>query len=240
MIIKGSNYSLNNLDILNRSQNTLSKQMSSGSRVFSASVDPAASAVISKLNSKLNEYDQNIQNYQMESNSLSTKEGGLNSIGDDLQSIRKLQVQYKNDTLTDDEKDAIQQQADALVTSISNSVDQTEFNEKKVIEPGEKLSNLIENGIDLNQSLDDTQNIMDEVSGMRSSVGSEMNSLDNKINDTSIAFENTLAAYSSINDMDVAKGVSDNTKDKILEQANLMGLGSIMSLDKNAVSALLG
>lgn len=230
---------LNQLNSTDDKINKLFKSLSSGKRINSFADDAAGGAVSSKLEAQFKQYAQEINNLQDSVSMNQVKEGGYTQIADNLTKIRKLQVQAKNDTLTDEDKQFIQTQIDGLTGNISDVVNNTEFNTKKLITAGDELSNVMKNGIDAQGSLDSTDKVQNEVSSQMADIGADVNSLNAQIDQKSIAFENTVASYSGISDMDFAKGIVDLTKNQILELGPLSSLKQYYQLNTDQVTNLL-
>lgn len=224
---------------LNRKQNILFSQLSSGERITNFSIDPAGGAIAKKLEASFKQYQQEINNIQDEISKNQVIDSGYGQINDTLQEIRRLQIQAKNDTLTDDQRAIIQQQIDRYTENIKNIIRNTEFNEKTVLEAGGNLEKALKNGISINDSLDITDNIINEVIQKQAEVGANTNSLVSQIKEKSIAFENTVAAYSGIADFDIAQGLIDMTTNHILEQSSLATIKNTFDFNKESVINLL-
>lgn len=65
---------------------------------------------------------------------LQTADGALEESHSIIQRIRELSVQAANDTNTDEDRDAIQKEIDALVVEVDRIADDTEFNTKKLLD----------------------------------------------------------------------------------------------------------
>jgi flagellin len=111
-----------------------SAQMSSGKRLTSASVDPAAMAIVEKMISQLNGLNQAQRNVQDGISMMQTAEGAMSGIGDITQRINELTVQASNGTYTDDERRAMQLEVDQLVEEVNSMASRTEFNAKKLLD----------------------------------------------------------------------------------------------------------
>jgi flagellin len=68
-------------------------------------------------------------------------------------------------------------------------------------------------------NLDDIDDILDNVSRMRSELGAAQNSLESKAEYLNVARENAMASRSRIRDVDVAKESSNMVKNQILQQS---------------------
>ncbi len=107
--------------LLGKSTNKLStamERMSSGLKINRAGDDAAGTVIAAKMNVQLdgNKVAQN--NIQNATNLLSTTEGNLDVIEDNLTRIRDLTLQAKNSTYSTDEKQAMQDEIDERVAEI--------------------------------------------------------------------------------------------------------------------------
>lgn len=229
--------SISHLNQRNSRLNKLDEQLSSGSRIPKFSYDAAGGAISQKLRALFSQYEVEINNEADSYNRLATKEGAYEAMGENLQRIRELQVAYRNDTLTDGDRKGIQLEIDLLSQNIKNISEQAEFNTKKVVEPGEELRNIIENGIDAGGDFIDKALL--EVSSERSQTGAEMNNIEKSINGKMIAFENTVASYSTISDMDFAKGIMEKANLEVMQQAGTAVLKQMFNISKSGVLKLL-
>jgi|GEM_PF-5310832 len=243
-MINGINNKSSSINFLNDSRKTdnritkLMEKLSSGKRINSFADDAAGGAIAEKLRAQFSQFEQEISNYEDNINRSRTEEGAYQGINDNLQAIRKLQIQARNDTLNDDDKAAIQNEIDKLVESTALITDIAEFNTKKVVEPGEELQKILDDGIQAEGELVDKA--LKEVNSRRSELGAEINSTEKNIDRQMIAYENTVAAYSTISDMDMAKGITDMTAKQILQQVNTNSMNNMFNINKASINTLLG
>jgi flagellin len=87
-------------------------------------------------------------------------------------------------------------------------------------------------------SLDDLDDILDNVSRMRSELGAAQNSLESKAEYLNVARENALASRSRIRDVDVAKESSTMVKNQILQQSAAAMLSQANSTPQLALNLL--
>lgn len=107
--------------ILSNSTSKLSQsmqRMSSGLKINKAGDDAAGTVIAAKMDVQLsgNKIAQN--NIQNASNMLSTVEGNLDVVNDNLARIRDLTLQAKNSTYSSDEKDAMQSEIKERIAEI--------------------------------------------------------------------------------------------------------------------------
>ena len=239
--INNNSSSINFLNNSKKNDNRITKLMeklSSAKRINSFADDAAGGAISEKLRAQFSQYDQEISNSEDNINRFKTEEGAYQGINDNLQRIRKLQVQARNDTLNADDKAAIQTEIDMLVESTSFIADSAEFNTKKVVQPGDELQKILDEGIKADGEFVDKA--LSEVNDVRSELGAKINSTQKNVDRQMIAYENTVAAYSTISDMDMAKGITEMTSQQILQQANMSSMNTMFNINKANINTLLG
>ena len=228
---------LRNLDNVGFRSQKLNGQLSSGKRITGFDIDAAGGAIAEKMRAQFSQYEQEISNYEDNINRYKTEEAAYSGISENLQEIRKLQVQARNDTLTDEDKAKIQDQIDLQIESMKFITDSAEFNTKKLVTPGDELSKIFEEGISATGEFVDKA--LKEVVDTRSELGAKVNTTEKDINGRMIAYENTVAAYSTIADMDMAKGMVEKAQNDIMSQVGVYNLEKIMSISKASVLNLL-
>ncbi|WP_040209395.1 flagellin N-terminal helical domain-containing protein [Neobacillus jeddahensis] len=127
---------LNTYNKLNSATNAQSKSMeklSSGLRINKAGDDAAGLAISEKMRGQIRGLDQASRNAQDGISLIATAEGALNETHDILQRMRELSVQATNDTATDDDRKALQDEVKQLKSEIDRIGNNTEFNTKKLI-----------------------------------------------------------------------------------------------------------
>ena len=128
--------SLNGQRYLTNVQNSLNTtytRLSSGLRINSAKDDAAGLQIADRLTSQINGLNQGNRNANDGIALAQTIEGGLDEISNMLQRIRTLAVQSANGTLGDDDRNAIQKEANALTAEISRIAEDTTFGGKKIL-----------------------------------------------------------------------------------------------------------
>jgi len=121
---------------LNSATSAQSKSMeklSSGLRINRAGDDAAGLAISEKMRSQIRGLDQASINAQDGISLIQTAEGALNETHDILQRMRELSVQASNDTATDGDRVALQEEVKQLKSEIDRIGTNTEFNTKKLL-----------------------------------------------------------------------------------------------------------
>lgn len=125
------NYSNNNIEM-----SKVMQKLSSGLKINSASDDAAGLAITEKMKSKIRGLEQASRNIMDGMSLINTAEGALGEItGGILPRIRELTLQAMNDTLTDTDRQAIQNEVDELIMGMSDIAEHTQFNEIKLLRP---------------------------------------------------------------------------------------------------------
>ena len=118
-------------------ENALSKsleRLSTGLRINSAADDAAGLAISEKMRAQTRGLDKAVSNAQDGISLIQTAEGALNETQSILQRMRELSVQAANDTLTSNDRQAIQAEIDQLAEEIDRISDTTTFNTKKLLD----------------------------------------------------------------------------------------------------------
>ncbi|MDR7414838.1 MAG: flagellin [Armatimonadota bacterium] len=117
--------------------NALSKsleRLSSGFRINRAADDAAGLAISEKLRAQVRGLAQAIRNAQDGISMIQTAEGALNEVHAMLQRMRELALQAANDTLSNEDRAAINQEIQQLRAEIDNVSSRTTFNGKKLLD----------------------------------------------------------------------------------------------------------
>lgn len=250
---------------------TLSKSMeklSSGLRINRASDDAAGLAISEKLRGQVKGLTQASRNAQDAISLIQTAEGALNETHGILQRMRELAVQAANDTLTSDDRNAIQQEINSLLAEVDRIATTTEFNTAKLLNgnvattalnfqiganTGQSIAVTIAeatataltiNGISVgshslaNQAIANLDDAIKAVSDSRARLGAIQNRLERTIANLGVATENLTASESRIRDADMAQEMVTFTKLQILQQAGTAMLAQA-NLAPQSVLALL-
>ena len=116
---------------LNQTSNRLQQSMarlSSGYRINTAADDAAGLAISEKLRAQIGGLAQANSNAQDGISLVQTAEGSLNEVHAMLQRVRDLAVQYKNGTLSTDDRTAIQSEVNQLGSEIERIGQSAAFN----------------------------------------------------------------------------------------------------------------
>ncbi|MCY4756223.1 flagellin N-terminal helical domain-containing protein [Pelomonas aquatica] len=128
------NTNLNSLTAQRNSSNTQNDlstaiaRLSSGLRINSAKDDAAGLAISERFSAQINGLNQAARNANDGISLAQTAEGGLSSVGANLQRMRQLAVQSANATNSASDRAALQQEVTQLAAEIDRVATQTQFN----------------------------------------------------------------------------------------------------------------
>jgi len=116
------------------------ERISTGLRINKAADDAAGLAIAEKLRSQINGFQQALRNAQDGISLIQTADGALQESHAILQKMRELSVQAANDTLTSNDRAAIQKEIDQLKSGLNEIADHTEFNNRKLLDGSASLT----------------------------------------------------------------------------------------------------
>ena len=171
-----------------------------GGQITKASKDAAGLAIQEKTESQVRGLDKGAENLKDAGSLLKIEDGALDQVTDYLQSIKELSVKAMNGTLSDDDKQSIQDQIKEYMKGIEDIAGNTTFNEKQLLNGDNKLSVAtdgngnekqvsttdstlkalgIEN-YDVTKEFDmtDIDKALEKVTGSRTDIGAETNAVD--------------------------------------------------------------
>ncbi|NCC97629.1 MAG: flagellin, partial [Synergistales bacterium] len=126
-------YAYNSVNATNRGMQKAIEKLSSGLRINSAADDAAGLAISEKMRGQVRGLDQAMGNAQDGINMIQTAEGALSETHSILQRMRELSVNAANDTLTANDRQAIQLEIDQLTEEVDRISNTTQFNKKKLL-----------------------------------------------------------------------------------------------------------
>lgn len=111
-----------------KNMQTSTERLSTGFRINRAGDDAAGLSIVNKMTTTIRGMNQAKRNIGDGISMISTIDGALSTVQDNLQRIRELTVQGLNGTNGDDEKDAIQREINERITAINDMGNQAQFN----------------------------------------------------------------------------------------------------------------
>jgi flagellin len=222
---------------------TAMERLSSGYRINRAADDAAGLAISERLRGQIGGLDQAQRNSQDAVSLVQTAEGSLTEVHSMLQRIRDLAVQYKNGSLSANDRTAIQSEVNQLASEIERIGSTAQFNGINLLNAAQTVSfqvgaadgqvitmSLISLGAQVGTSyyqlsaagqtdISEIDTAIDVVSAARSTFGAVQNRLGYTLENAAIYQENLTASESRIRDVDMASEMVNFTKLQILQQA---------------------
>jgi len=247
-------YGLNNINI---GKNV--EKLSSGYRVNRAADDAAGLAISEKMRTQIRGLNMASRNSQDGISLVQTAEGALQAAHDIMQRMRELAVQSRNGTNdTSVDRAALDlefQQLDAELSQIASTVkfnDMTVFASSFTLQTGANSGDITTfsignlGGTQLNVgsisgavgAMDGLTTYINTLSINRAALGAIQNRLEYKIANLDNSAENLAAAESRIRDTDMAKMMTEFTKNNILFQASTAMLAQANALPQGVLQLL--
>ena len=232
-------------------------QIASGRRINRAADDAAGLSIVNKLRANANGTNVATQNVRAGINVTNIADGGYNSIMERLHSIRELSIRAMNGTNSSSDLEAIQGEINQHLQGINEASRTTVYNEQKLLDgsmatmeiasnPTGKgssiklysatLENLGLDGYDVTNpdfDLEAIDKAIAKVSKDRSSLGASANGLAARERANNIAYENMTASMSRIEDLDMAKAISNLRKDETLQKVSIAMFNKKKEQEKN-------
>ncbi len=238
------------------------ERLASGYRINRAADDAAGLAISEKLRGQIRGLAQAQRNANDAVSLVQTGEAALVEVHSMLQRVRELAVQYKNGSLSTEDRNAIQSEVNMLASEIERIGSDSEFNQIKVLNAASRVTFQVgaEDGqvisvstISLGQSVGTaafsltvtgTADISEidaaivAVSTQRSAFGAVQNRLEHTLSNLATYEENLTASESRIRDVDMAKEMTTLTKLQILQQAGTAMLAQANMGNQSVLSLL--
>lgn len=109
-------------------------RLSSGLKIVNAKDNPAGLAMAKRMNAQLEGLDQATQNSNDGISVMQIADGALSEIHEMLQRINELSVKAATGTLTDDDREIINQEVKQLTEEIDRTASEVEFNGQKLLD----------------------------------------------------------------------------------------------------------
>lgn len=122
------------LGLTNNAGSKSMEKLSSGFRINRAGDDAAGLSISEKMRGQIRGLNQASRNSQDAISLIQTAEGALTETHAILQRMRELAVQASNDTNNDDDRTAIQDEANQLAKEINRIANNTEFNTMNLLD----------------------------------------------------------------------------------------------------------
>ena len=216
--------SLNAQRQLNKSQATSNEAMerlSSGLRINSAKDDAAGLAISTGMQSQIKGITQAVRNANDGVSMAQTAEGSMDEMSNILQRMRELSVQSSNDTNSDENRLAIQEEVDQLHSELDRIAETTEFNGRKLLD-GSSSTTTLQIGANTGQTMTFA---IDSVSTNALGLNGDLNKAE--LNGGRVDGTATLGTTMEINGVamaDSAGGAADKIADGINKKTSETGV----------------
>ncbi len=107
---------------------TATQRLASGQRIVKPSDDPAGLAIAERLSTDARVYTQGVRNLNTGISAISIAEGAMNEMVNILDRIDELAKQSQNGTLTQNQRNVMQQEVTALQSEWNRIIESTKFN----------------------------------------------------------------------------------------------------------------
>lgn len=144
MVVKHNITAMNSnrmLGITTSAQAKSTEKLSSGYKINRAADDAAGLAISEKMRKQIRGLTQASANAQDGISCVQTAEGALNEVQDMLQRMNELAVKAANGTMSESDREAIQNEVDQLTTEIDRVSETTKFNETYLLKGDKSLEN---------------------------------------------------------------------------------------------------
>jgi flagellin len=238
------------------------ERLSSGLRINRAADDAAGLGISEKMRGQIRGLAQAQRNIQDGVSMVQTAEGNLDEVHSILQRVRELAVEYKNGSLSQSGKDAIQSEVDQLKNEIDRIGTSAVFNGIHMLDSSAAAVSF-QVGANDNETitvtfadlsaavgtaysdlstanLSDIDDAIDAVTGLRSDFGAVQNRLEHALSVTGVYQENLTSAESRIRDVDMAEEMVELTKNQILQQAGTAMLAQANQAPQAVLNLLRG
>ena len=242
--------------------NSLYGKIASGKKIQTAADDAAGLAISQKLKKNSNALDVGASNIKDGIGVANIKDGALGTMQESLQRIRELSLKASNGLYGDDEKQMIQSEVDQLLQDIEHTAVGTQYNELKLLDGSMADMNLAMNpdgtgmkiqmenvtlkalgidGYDVTGDFDikAIDSAMEKISKARSSTGAATNAMEHAYNYNTGASLDLVASRSRIEDVDVPMAISEQKKDKLMQDYR-MGMIRKKMQDDMGIMRLFG
>lgn len=248
-------------DRSNRALSNVLQQLATQRRINRAADDAAGLAIAERFNSQVRQGQVEINNLQSGINVAQTAEGGLGVQQEAVQRIRELSIQAQNGTLSDENRAALNQEAQQLLQQIDDVATDTEFNGQNLLGQNTNIDLGTEGGsqVNINESTTQSLNLdsldistaagaaaatqaadaaLNDISANRSRIGAQQNRFESAINQRETAVLNQQEAESSIRDLDLARATVERTRNELLLQGSIASLAQTNVTPQSALRLL--
>lgn len=259
----GSLSVLRQLDRTTRGIAGTQERLASLLRINRAADDAAGLAIAEGFRSDVRQFNTEVRSIQSGVNLIQTAEGSLGAQSDAVSRIRELAVQAANGTMSDTQRQALNDEAQQLLQEIDATAQNTEFNGLRPLDGStgtvtldaegsldlqfneSTVDSLGLNGLDISTqagasaALDTTDNALDQINQDRSALGAQENGLAAAADQRSAQSLSLQEAESRLRDLDVAAAFVEQTQNQVLLQGALSAVAQA-NIQSETAATLLG
>lgn len=223
-----------------------SQSLASGLRINQSADDAAGSAVVSVLTTQINTQDMGVQNANSGISLLQTADGASSSINSYLQRMNELAIQASNGTLSDSQRNNLNQEFQQNLQGINQVAESTSFNQQNLLNgdtssinlalgdsnttlslPTLTTDGLAVSGLDISNpanaanALQNLGSAIEQLGVQRAEFGAQQSGLSSYIDNTQGQNINNFAARSQINDTNYAQALTEQVRQNVLQDSNI-------------------
>ncbi|MBD3391561.1 MAG: flagellin [Chitinivibrionales bacterium] len=267
---QSQNRTVRGLERTNRALSKILNRLSTAQRINRASDDAAGLAVSEQLRTQIRGFKMATRNVADAMSALNIGEGASNEISDLLQRNRELAIQASSDTLTDEQREAIDVEFQQNLEEIDRLADTAQFNGQNVLNgtglgsgnaviqaganEGETITlpeiNLgvdplgltgvnVQTGTDAASAIGDIDTALGTLNSTRATMGATVNRLESAVRNLSVAEVNSQSAEEILRDQDMASGITDLTRERLLQETGMYAFGRYNEISANHIMSLL-
>jgi len=269
-IVQPLDKSVKSLAKTNRDLNKILERLSTALRINRASDDAAGLGVSEMLRTQIRGFKMATRNVEDAMSALNIAEGVGNEVSQMIQRQRELALQAASDTLTDEQRQNLNVEYQALTEEINRITNATQFNTQPVAN-GTGLSSgtaQIQAGANSNEAitipsanmtanallitgtsittresaltaLERLDNALNTLNSQRTELGAMTNRFESTIRNIMVSEVNTQAAESVLRDQDMAMGLAELTRNKLLTQGTMSAFSRFREISVNHLLGLL-
>ena len=247
----------------NNGLSPVQQSLATGQRINQTADDAAGQAIVTALTAQANQQDMATQNALQGIQVTQIADGASETINAHLQRLNELSIQAQNGTLNAADRNALNTEFQKTLKSIDQIAQTTNYNGLNLLDnqnptldiqlgDGSTTLNLpdfttsglgisglgISNPANAANALQTLSQTLDQMSQQRSQFGAQQNGLTHAIDNLANQNLNTLATRSQISDTDYARAAAEQSRQKILEEANI-ALQAQSNMDRSRVLQLL-
>jgi Flagellin and related hook-associated proteins len=269
-MVQGQDQTAKTLNKTSRDLSKILEKLSTALRINRASDDAAGLGISAQLETQYRGFNMAEQNVTSAMSALNIADSTGGQISDMVQRQRELALQASNDTLSNQQRQGLDTEYQALTQEIDRISGSAQFNTQTVangqglasgnaeIQAGANAGDQIQisktnmsaavlgitgtsiaTGAGAQTALSKLDNALDTLNIQRSTIGSMTNRFESVQNNLSVADINTQAAQSVIQDQDMAAGLADLTKTKLLLESGTQAFARFSEISTNHLFGLL-